>query len=255
MPLNIDLVRERLPGRRIDWHKSLASTMPEAARLAAEGCDHGTAVVVEEQTAGIGRKGNTWHSEAQSGLYVSVVLRLGVTGDLLPVVMLALGIASREAVIQATGLAPDLRWPNDLMIRDRKCGGILAQLSDDAIVAGIGINVNHAGFPPEIAPLATSLRIAAGRELSREDLLIALLPAIDRSCTILTQEGGEAILRIFEHASSYACGRRVRVQQEGSDLVGTTAGLTKAGFLTLREDNGRETVILAGGLRPLIPIP
>jgi BirA family biotin operon repressor/biotin-[acetyl-CoA-carboxylase] ligase len=250
MPFDADFVRARLPGRRIEWHPSIPSTMPEAARLAAEAAPPGTVVGADEQTAGLGRKGHFWHSERESGLYVSIILRLDVKGDALPVVMLALGLAVREAITEVTGLAPDLRWPNDVLLGERKCAGILAQFVEGAVVAGIGVNVNHTAFPPEIAAHSTSLRIVGRRAYSREELLVSLLAAVDRSCTILSEEGSGAILSMFQHASSYAVGRRVRVEQDGHEITGSTVGLTPGGFLLVKQDNGKEAVILAGGVRP-----
>jgi len=118
------------------------------------------------------------------------------------------------------------------------------------VIAGIGINVGHATFPPEIAPLATSLRMA-GASVSREELLAALLDDVDSSCGVLVQRGPEAICKAFALASAYAHGRRVRVDQDGTILEGVTRGLDACGFLLLRQDNGTVTKILAGGVRPI----
>ena len=248
--LNIDLVRRRLPGRQISFFESITSTMHEAATLAAAGCLSGTAVVAEEQTAGQGRHGHSWHSEPGAGLYVSVVLRISLPPDALPVVTLALGLATAEAIARTIDLDPDLRWPNDIMLNDLKAAGILVQLVDSVAIAGLGINVNHHAFPPEIADQATSLRLATGREQSREELLIGLLPAIDSFCRMLVEGGRQPILDQFTRHSSYASGRRVQVDQPGGIAIGTTAGLDPAGFLRLRADDGSESLILAGGVRP-----
>jgi BirA family transcriptional regulator, biotin operon repressor / biotin---[acetyl-CoA-carboxylase] ligase len=248
--LNIELVRRRLPGRQISFFESITSTMHEAATLAAAGHPSGTAVVAEEQTAGQGRHGHSWHSEPGAGLYVSVVLRLPLPPDALPVVTLALGLATAEAIARATDLQPDLRWPNDVMLGDRKTAGILVQLVDSVAIAGLGVNVNHPVFPPEIAGEATSLRIASGRPHSREELLIGLLLAIDSFCRMLMEGGRQMILDQFTRHSSYASGRRVRVERPGGIVTGTTAGLDPCGFLRLRADDGSESLILAGGVRP-----
>jgi BirA family transcriptional regulator, biotin operon repressor / biotin---[acetyl-CoA-carboxylase] ligase len=250
MPFDLPRVRELLPGRRIEWFDSIDSTMNAAARLAREGCAPGTVVGADEQTAGVGRHGRSWHSEAGAGLYVSVVLKPTLSAEALPLVMLALGLATHEAIAQATGLAADLRWPNDVLLGGRKCAGILAQLEGGVIIAGIGVNVSHARFPPEIEDPATSLRLE-GAAVSREDLLVALVRAVNDCCRILTKEGAAAILKMFSRASSYAQGRRVRVEQEGATLEGVTCGLDSSGFLRLREENGKETTILAGGVRPV----
>ncbi len=245
--LNIQAVRRRLPGREISFFETITSTMHEAATRAAAGCPSGAVVVAEEQTAGQGRHGHAWHSEPGAGLYLSVVLRQAS----LPVLTLALGLATAEAIARATDLQPDLRWPNDVMLGGRKAAGILVQLMDTAAVAGIGVNVNHPAFPPEIATEATSLRLASGRAQSREEILVALLPAIDSFCHMLAEGGPQPILELFARHSSYVRGKRVRVEQSGGTLTGTTAGLDANGFLKLRADDGSESLILAGGVRPV----
>ena len=261
-------VRERLAGRRIEWHRTIDSTMTAAARLAREGCAAGTIVGAEEQTAGIGRHGHSWHSESGDGLYVSFVLKppaidkepqpaskapaanqAPAASNLLPLMMLALGLAARDAIAQTSGLTPDLRWPNDVLLNERKCAGVLAQMEGIAVVAGIGINVGHMEFPKEIREAATSLALA-GVRVTREDLLVALARAIDEHLKLLAAEGPRVILSKFTRASSYAAGRRVRVEQTGAVVEGITRGLDASGFLLVRQDNGVETTIVAGGVRP-----
>jgi BirA family transcriptional regulator, biotin operon repressor / biotin---[acetyl-CoA-carboxylase] ligase len=237
-------------GRRVEWHTTIGSTMTEASRLAAEGAPSGTVVGADEQTAGVGRRGRSWHSEPATGLYISVILRLALDPAIMPVVTLALGLAVTEAILKATDLSCDLRWPNDVLIQSKKCAGILTQLESSAIIAGIGMNVNHSRFPEELSGIATSLRIASGRTHSRERLLLELLPAIDRYCVLLENDGRAPILEMFSRASSYVSGRRVCVDQDGSTLLGTTAGLAESGFLLLRGDDGRDHQIVAGGVRP-----
>jgi len=227
---NVDAVRARLPGRQIDWFDSIDSTMIEARR----GLQPGRIVGAEEQTAGIGRHGRKWISPVGAGLYVSIVL----AAKPIPVVMLALGLATREAV--GSG---DLRWPNDVLLNGKKCAGVLAQLEGNTIIAGIGINVSQTEFPDDLETPATSL-LLEGVRVAREDLLVALVGTVDHYC----QLPAEATLRQFAEASSYASGRRVRVE---AGLEGVTCGLDPAGFLRVREDNGTVTTILAGGVRPV----
>jgi len=234
----------------IHWFPVVGSTMQVAADFASKGCPSGTAVVADEQTAGYGRYGRTWHSEAKSGLYVSVVLRLQIPAESLPVVTLALGLAATEAILSATGVPCDLRWPNDVMAAGKKCCGILVQLHEGAIIAGIGINVNQTVFPDELKSAATSLRLVSGAEQSRELLLERLLESIDSFIRTLRVEGKDAILRMFSEASTYVRGRRVVVDQGSTSLEGTTDGLDASGFLFLRKTDGQRTLILAGGVRP-----
>src|SRR3984885_6345453 len=104
MPIDIAMLRSQMPGRRIEWHSVIGSTMTEASRLAASGALSGTVGGAEEQTAGKGRHGRTWHSEPGSGLYVSIILRHQFKPATLPVVTLALGLAVSGAILEATDL-------------------------------------------------------------------------------------------------------------------------------------------------------
>jgi BirA family transcriptional regulator, biotin operon repressor / biotin---[acetyl-CoA-carboxylase] ligase len=232
--LDIDLLRRAYPQRVIDYHVTTDSTM----RLAA-GRALGTVIIAEEQTAGQGRHGHSWHSERGSGIYFSIVLRPA------PLLTLALGLATAEAIATATGVACDLRWPNDVIVGGQKVAGILTQLVDGAAIGGIGINVNHTAFPAELAGQATSLRLHAGRELSRFDILAALIPAVES----FAEMDRETILRLFQQASSYAAGRRVVVEQSDGFVEGVTRGLTDDGYLVVRKDDGTDTLIVAGGVR------
>jgi BirA family biotin operon repressor/biotin-[acetyl-CoA-carboxylase] ligase len=171
--------------------------------------------------------------------------------DSLPVLTMALGMAAAEAIARTTDVPCDLRWPNDVMVDDRKAAGILVELLNSVAVAGIGVNVNHVTFPEEIAGEATSLRLATGRPQSREDLLVELLRSVDAFCRMLAVGGKDTIVGLFPRRSSYAEGKRVEVRQPGGTVVGTTAGLDPSGFLKVRRDDGGEILVLAGGVRAL----
>ena len=248
--IDIERVQSQLANHKIYWHPSVGSTMTEASRLAVEGCESGTVVGADEQTAGQGRYGRAWHSEPGAGLYVSVVLRNSFPVGALPAVTLALGLAASEAILKTCDVSTDLRWPNDVLIQSKKCAGILTQLEGPAIIAGIGINVNHAAFPDELSAIATSLRMATGRVHSREGLLVELVSSVTSYCSLLEQQGREPVLEMFSRASSFVFGRRVYVDQGNAMLHGTTAGLDPSGFLMLRGDDGKRSLILAGGVRP-----
>lgn len=237
-----------LPGRRIDWLAETDSTMFVAARLAREGCAPGTVVGADAQTAGIGRHGRSWHSEQNTGLYVSIVLR--PSPAIIPsILMLAIGLAAREAVEKTCGLSADLRWPNDLLLNEKKCAGILALQEGQNVILGVGINCTQQAFPGELQDSATSLYLAGAATVSREQLLVALLESIDQHLALEPAK----IRELFAQYSSYASGRQVQVEQDGRVLYGETCGLTDAGFLQLWDPSSGLTTILAGGVRPAKP--
>jgi BirA family transcriptional regulator, biotin operon repressor / biotin---[acetyl-CoA-carboxylase] ligase len=251
MPLDMDFIREQRPQNQIVYFPSVGSTMTQAARLVNENAPHNTVVIADEQTAGVGRFGRQWHSEADTGIYCSVLLRLSIPPSELPVVTLALGLATAEAIQRSTGIACDLRWPNDVLVGDRKVAGILAQLEDGCIIAGIGINVNQSALPPDLRTPATSLRLASGNRIfAREGIAVALLESLDDFSAMLLQQGSESILRAFSAASSYVMNRRIVYEDGGRVERGVTAGLDESGFLRVRDDRDVVHTIYTGGVRP-----
>ena len=249
MPLDIEKIKAARPHNQFHYFATIGSTMTEGARLAQAQAPHGTVVVAEEQTAGLGRLGRTWTSERETGLYSSSLLRLPLDPAHLPIASLLLGLATAKAIEQTTGLHCDLRWPNDVLIEERKTAGILPHLVGGCVVAGIGINVNQQSFDSELRTPATSLALSSGHPVAREQVLIALLSAFDLYCALLLRAGPAAIRQAFTAASTYACNRWVTVEETG--LRGRTAGLDEHGFLLLESDSGRIERIASGGVRPV----
>ena len=241
MSLDIQSVRTHFPNRNLHHFDTLDTTMREAAARAARGAAPGTTVIAEEQTAGQGRHGHSWHSEKGRGLYLSVLLN--AKQGAAPTLTLALGLATAEAITTATTLSCDLRWPNDVMVNGKKAAGILTHLSDATAIAGIGINVNQATFPVELQRTATSLRLATGTEWSRVELAAALLKSLHREYRNFLQKPNahDSILRRFAEHSSYARGRQVRVEENGG-FEGITEGLDQRGFLQVRTPQGLRLV-------------
>jgi BirA family transcriptional regulator, biotin operon repressor / biotin---[acetyl-CoA-carboxylase] ligase len=249
-------LRSTIFARKLQHCFRIGSTNSEAMDAAAAGAPEGTAYIAEEQTAGRGRGGHSWTSPPSAGLYCSVVLRPSVTpGDALLLSLMA-GLATASAVEQTTSIKPDLRWPNDLMLAGKKFAGILTEMNAEVTrvryaVVGIGINVNQYEFPPEIADIATSLRIATGEEWSRVELAAALLQSLDREYRALVSDVKSYradMFRRFEQASSYVRGKHVRVDEDGG-YEGVTNGLDERGFLLVQTPNGVRTV-LSGTVRP-----
>jgi len=235
----------------------VASTNTAAMRAAAEGAPEGALFLAEEQTAGRGRGTHTWHSAASEGIYCSAVLRPRLAPADVLLISLAAGLAVREAVREITGLEATLRWPNDVLLEERKFCGILIEMHAEAtrvhhLVAGIGLNVNHREFPAELSEIATSLWRETGRNWSRVELTAALLKSLHREYRALLADpvaGREDILRRFEQCSSYARGRAVHVDEDGG-YEGVTAGLDPRGFLRVDTASGTRTV-LSGAVRAI----
>ena len=245
-------------GRTAFHFDSLDTTMRRAAELAREGSPEGTIVTADRQSAGRGRLGRSWISEPGLGLYLSLVLRPDCQADAAPVLTLIAGLGVKEALEGTTGVRCDLRWPNDVLVRERKCCGILVEMEADRqrvahVIVGIGINLNHLEFPLELGGIATSLRIETGREWRRDDLLDPLMESLESCYELHRTRGNDPILEAFQQESSFAVGRRVVVEGLPADAAGpvrgVTAGLDSRGMLLLRTADGTVAPILAGSVR------
>jgi BirA family biotin operon repressor/biotin-[acetyl-CoA-carboxylase] ligase len=226
------------------------STNSDALEAARAGAPHGSVYFADEQRAGRGRGDHAWHSAAAQGLYVSVLLRSVANLPLLP---LAAGLAAADAIREVTCLTIDLRWPNDLLLGDRKTGGILVESKIEGgaggfAIVGIGINVHQQNFDPGLATPATSLDLETGRAVARGPLLVCLLKSLEREALALAEPtASQVILRRVEQTSTWLCGRRVQVHGPQA-CTGTTEGLDEHGFLKVRTDAGLITV-QTGGIR------
>jgi BirA family biotin operon repressor/biotin-[acetyl-CoA-carboxylase] ligase len=237
---------------RLHFSPVTDSTNTDALDAARKGAPHGSVYFTDEQLAGRGRGDHGWHSAAGQGLYVSVLLRPQFPASRLSLLPLAAGLAAAEAVRAASGLAVDLRWPNDLVIGSRKIGGILVEArvesqSSPHAVVGIGINVHQQGFPPGLSTAATSLDLEAGRRIPRQSLLISLLKSLEKETLALAGDGAQSIPARIAQASTWINGRQVEVHGPQA-CTGVTAGLDQNGFLLVRTPGGLVTV-QTGGIR------
>ncbi len=227
----------------VRWHASVPSTMDVAAALASEGAAHGVVVAAEEQTAGRGRRGSTWSSPPGAGLYFSFIARPARRRSTLSLLTLAAGVGVREGIAAASGLAPDLKWPNDLLVGRRKLAGILAEglaigTSNQAIVIGVGVNVQPAAYPPDVAARATSIEGELGRAVDRDALFAAILDALWHRLATLEERPGD-ILQAWRAASPSAIGTRI----EWDGHSGLTSGIDDTGALLVKTSSGVERII------------
>jgi BirA family biotin operon repressor/biotin-[acetyl-CoA-carboxylase] ligase len=227
--------------------------MDVAAALANAGAAHGVVVAAEQQTAGRGRRGSAWVSPPGAGLYFSLIVRPAVARlrasgapartPALSLLTLAAGVGVREGVAAASGLQPELKWPNDLLVGKRKLAGILAEglaigSPDQAVIVGVGVNVRPAAYPPDVAARATSIEGELGRAVDRDALLTAILDGLSSRLAGLDRNAGD-ILRAWRAASPSAAGTRV----EWDGHRGVTAGIDDHGALLVTTATGTERVI------------
>ncbi len=238
----------------VEHHESLDSTSDRLKGLARAGAPEGSVVLADTQTGGRGRHGRAWASPP-GNLYVSVLLR--PRAGCLPVLPLAVGVAVSEG-LDALGVAARLKWPNDVMVMDRKLGGILAESSAagssiDWVVVGIGVNV-QAPLPPELRDLAVSL-VDAGAPFARtEDVACAVLPRLGVWYHRLAESGAAAVLDEWRLRSVPWWGEMVEAWSAESRVVGRAAGVDDQGGLVLELDDGSRTTLRSGEVRRCRPV-
>ncbi len=239
-------------GKVIHHFHALDSTNGTAYQLALEGAEEGEVVVAESQKKGRGRLGREWFSPPYLNLYLSVVLRPKLPPHQIPLITLMAAVAAAEAIHDFSGLLPSIKWPNDILIRERKVAGLLNEIQSEMdrihfVILGIGVNLNMdvQMLPGEIQRKATSLRQEVGREVSRTAFLRTLLRELERWYAIFLAEGGEAILKAWR-AWARITGRRVSVSSLGEILTGIAVDVDSDGALILQMDNGVTKRVVAG---------
>jgi BirA family biotin operon repressor/biotin-[acetyl-CoA-carboxylase] ligase len=234
----------------VHYFGTVDSTNQVARDLGRAGEPDGTVVVADEQTAGRGRRQRRWVSPPGAGLYVSLLLRpefpAAESGS---AVQLLAGIAAAEALDVFLPSTPLLRWPNDCFVLDAKIAGVLVEAETtgwgfDFLVCGIGVNVNHAAddFPPELRGRATSVKLQLGHRVSRLDVLAALLDAFETWESVWRQHGMAPIRERWLELSPESVAGSVSVQTEAGLVEGIADGLTDAGHLRVRADDGAHEI-------------
>ncbi len=208
-----------------------------------------TVIVAGAQTSGRGRRDRTWHSSPGEGLYFSLLLRPTVVNSSLALIGLYSAIAVAETLMGLAIDGVDIKWPNDVLIDDRKVCGILAEGTSSLtsrVIVGIGVNLNHRAFPKELSETATSVYLATGRETEATLFLHQVLERIGGWHAVWTAGGSTSIVDRWQELSSYAFGRHVRVATDSENLSGITQGLSSDGGLVLRTTNDKRRTILSG---------
>jgi BirA family biotin operon repressor/biotin-[acetyl-CoA-carboxylase] ligase len=239
-------------GWRIHYFEEVGSTQTVAAEMAAAGAAQGTVIIAERQTAGRGRLGRSWHSPSGLNLYSTIILRPGTAIAEVPRLSLVAGIAAAEALETVVHGMVGLKWPNDIWLKGRKAGGILAEAVTgarqnlDCVLLGIGLNLNLALFdlPEELREKATSVRIASGRRCDRIAVAAALFNRLDSRYMEAERSGFGSMLRDYERYFALT-GKSVAVSDGVTKISGRVTGIDTEGALLLSTDAGPRR-ILAG---------
>jgi BirA family biotin operon repressor/biotin-[acetyl-CoA-carboxylase] ligase len=229
---------EATPARfgEVRWLAETDSTNRYLLDAARSGAPDGSVVVADHQRAGRGRLGRAWSAPPGASLLVSVLLRPELDPDALHLIVVAAAVAMAEAIESTTGVIAVVKWPNDLLVGRRKLSGILAEAAGDAVVVGIGVNLDWPEIPSDLEGIATACNLEGGRPTSREELLAEFLVRYDARLSDLAETR-----RVYRGRLA-TIGRRVRVSRADAAIVGTAVDIDEGGRLLVEVDGSIETI-------------
>ena len=242
----------KVVGRDIRVFEETASTNDVVEKLARDGVKEGVVVFAESQSKGRGRLSRKWISPPRKGLWFSVLLRPNLRPQAATQLTVAAATALFRAIREVTGITPEIKWPNDILIKGRKVAGVLTELSAELdhinhLNLGIGVDVNQNAteFPPELRKTATSLKAEAGRHIHRAELAAALLRALDCDYARIVS-GDFARLADEWQQQCTTIGQRVAIQIGDRVIQGHAEALDDDGALLIRTQHGRLERVIGG---------
>ena len=244
-------LKTKTMGQSIYFYEETDTTNNRARELALEGAPEGTLVVAEKQTDGRGRRRKVWESPLGTGIWMSLVLRPQIMPAEASVLTLLCGLATAEAIEAETGLSAGIKWPNDILINGKKAVGILTEMDCEMsevhfVIPGIGINVNTASFPPEIADIATSLYLECGKTVSRRRLVHKVLERLEEHYETFLRTGSFTAMLEDYRKHCITLGKEVHVLGR-EPFFAEALDITPEGELLVRRaDNGKEEVVFSG---------
>ncbi len=244
-------LQTKVMGQNLAFFTELDSTNNRLRELALTGAPEGTLVIAEKQNAGRGRRGRVWTSEADSGIWMSLLLRPEIAPEKASVLTLLAGLATAEALEAETGLPMEIKWPNDILCHGKKIVGILTEMDCEMtqvhfVIAGIGINVNTKSFPPELADIATSLYLESGKVFSRKPLVHAVLEKIEQHYQAFLDSGNSfAVLLEAYRKRCVTLHKQVQVLGQ-SPYTAYVLDITPEGELLVQKEDGTQEVVYSG---------
>ncbi len=253
-PSDIDLaVLQNSPspkGRKWHFLPETDSTNAEIIRhLSSHPSEEGLVVIADCQTGGKGRSGRVWHSAPGTGIYLSMLIRPDLLQ--LPIVTLMAGLATTLAVNEFIPQPAQLKWPNDLLLNDKKIAGVLCEYHATkvpAVIIGIGINVNHTQFPADIKDIATSLKLESGIETNRTTLIKQLVAQLDFQYSELKNNKVQALIDNWTRHSDLF-GKSISISKGDQNITGKAVRLDNMGRLVILNESGKEIVLDSGEVR------
>ena len=238
-------------GSRVVYYEETDSTNTRAKALAEEGAEEGTLVVAERQNAGKGRRGRGWSSPPGSGIWMSMVLRPDIEPSHASMVTLVAALGVSEGIFQVTGIMPQIKWPNDLVLSGKKICGILTEMTTELdavqyVVVGMGTNVNTTGFPEELEKKASSLYLESGKLWKRGPLIGAMARALGEYYEIFMDAKDLSPLKETYEKRLANLNRQVTVLAPKGSYGGICRGIDSQGELLVELEDGTVSRVISG---------
>ena len=250
-PEIVSRISSKWAGRNVVFLEETGSTNVEAKMAAEQGAVHGTLVVADSQSGGKGRRGRSWHSPKGSAIAMSLILKPQLEVEKASMLTIVQAMATAKALEELSPWKPQIKWPNDILIQEKKVCGILTEMHLDktkiaSIVIGCGINVNQECFPEEIAEIATSMKIVTGKNQSRSKLIGRICELFEEYFEKFMDTGD--LSGMAEEYNDYLVskGRLVKVLDPGGEFTGETLGINVLGELLVKRADGEVVKVYAG---------
>ena len=235
----------------IVYLEETGSTNIEATRLASEGLGHGTLVLTDSQIGGRGRRGRSWHTPKGTSIAMSMIMKPQMEAEYASMLTLVQAMAVAKAMEEVSGLQAQIKWPNDILVHEKKVCGILTEMNLDgskiaSIIIGTGINVNQEEFPEEIADIATSLKKEMGSFVSREELIGQICYYFEKYYEAFMQTKDLSDIMEEYNERLISRGRSVRVLEPKGEFAAEALGINPKGELLVKKEDGQMENIYAG---------
>ena len=238
-------------GREVVILEETGSTNEEARKLAFAGYPHGTLVIADSQTGGKGRRGRSWHTPKGSSIAMSLILKPKLEAEYASMLTLVQAMAVAKAIEENCGLKAQIKWPNDILVNEKKVCGILTEMNMEgskisSIIVGTGINVNQDCFPEEISEIATSLKKESGKVQSRENLIKRICELFEEYFEIFMASKDLSGIVEEYNLRLISAGRMVKVLDPKEEFTGEACGINALGEFLVKKESGEVVKVYAG---------
>ena len=252
--INLEILQNCPSPEGRKWHflPETDSTNAEIIRhISSHSSEEELVVIADSQTGGKGRSGRVWHSAPGKGIYLSMLIRPNLSPEKLPIVTLMAGLATAIAVNEFIPQPAQLKWPNDLLLNNKKIAGVLCEYHATkfpAVIIGIGINVNQTEFPSDIKEIATSLKLEASLEINRTTLIRQLVTQLDFQYSELKNNKTQTLIDNWTR-HSYLFGKTISIKKGDQIITGKALRLDPLGRLIILNESGKEIALDSGEVR------